>query len=211
MLKRTFADGVKPTWIVGDTVYGCQKLHQWLEEQEQSYVLAVPSNYSFSIELNQYKAMDLLKTIKPSDWKKISVGKGTKGDRSYEWYRTQINSDCSEGWNRWLVIRRSIKNPEECAFYIGFSQNENSLEEMAKAAGSRWTIEECFEMAKGEVGLDHYEVRSWTGWYRHITFSLWALSYLVKLRTQFNQNEIKYVKKKKPQQPSMQKFLQGRG
>jgi SRSO17 transposase len=151
-----------------------------------------------------------MKTINESEWKKISVGKGTKGERYYEWYRIKINSDCVDGWNRWLVIRRTIKNTEELAFYIGFSSDESTLEMMAKAAGSRWTIEECFEMAKGEVGLDQYEVRSWTGWYRHITLSMFALSYLVKLRTRFNQLEFPQ-KKRHQRRPSMQIFLQARG
>jgi SRSO17 transposase len=212
MLKRTFSNGFKPSWVIGDEVYGCYALRRWLEEQEQSYVLAVASNYSVCIGLRQYRVKEVLEKINASRWKKISVGKGTKGERYYEWFRIKINSDSPKNWNRWLIIRRSIKDAEEVAFYIGFSKDENPLEEMAKAAGSRWTIEECFEMAKGEVGLDHYEVRSFTGWYRHITLSIFALSYLVKLRTKFNQNEMKGLKKKGSRQHLfMQRFLQNRG
>lgn len=212
MLKRTLLSGVKPRWVVGDEVYGCHALRAWLEEQEQSYVLAVASNYSVCIGLRQHKVKEILEKINESRWKKISIGKGTKGERYYEWFRVKINSDSKRGWNRWLIIRRSIKDVQEVAFYMGFSKGENTLEDMAKAAGSRWTIEECFEMAKGEVGLDQYEVRSWTGWYRHITLSLFALSYLVKLRTKFNQSELESFKKKRSQRhPSMQIFLQNRG
>ena len=81
---------------------------------------------------------------------------------------------------------------------------------MVKAAGTRWTIEECFEMAKGETGLDHYEVRSWTGWYRHITLSMFALSFLVKLRSRLNKIETA-VKKKIVRRSPMKKFLESRG
>jgi SRSO17 transposase len=212
MLKRTFENNIKPTWVAGDEVYGCNVLRSWLEEQAQSYILAVASNYPVYIGAKQYKARDILKTLTESDWKKISAGKGTKGDRYYQWCRVKINSMSKEGWNRWLVFRGNLKNAEDVAFYIAFSQDEKNLEDMAKAAGSRWTIEECFEMAKGEVGLDHYEVRSWTGWYRHMTLSLFALSYLVKLRTKFNQNEMEFLEKKKIQRHlSMQAFLQTRG
>ena len=212
MLKRTFSNDFKPSWVVGDEVYGCHALRGWLEEQEQAYVLAVASNHCVGIGLRQYKTKEILEKVNGLGWRKISVGKGTKGERYYEWFRIKINSDSQKGWNRWLIIRRSIKDVREVAFYIGFCKDKNTLEEMAKAAGSRWTIEECFEMAKGEVGLDQYEVRSFTGWYRHITLSIFALSYLVKLRTKFNQSEPKSLKKKRNQRrPFMQTFLQNRG
>lgn len=212
MLKRTFANDVKPAWVVGDEVYGCYALRSWLEEQKQSYVLAVASNYPVWIGLKQYKTNGLLDTMDTAQWKKISVGEGTKGYRYYQWHRIPINSDSPLGWKRWLMVRRAIKDVEDVAFYIAFSANEKTLEDMAKAAGSRWTIEECFEMAKGEVGLDHYEVRSWKGWYRHITLSLFALSFLAKLRIQLNNDELQFTKKKQRRRQSpMQVFLQNRG
>ena len=107
-----------------------------------------------------------------------------------------INSDSPEGWERWLLIRRNIKEQNDVAFYISFAPNCKSLQDMAKAAGSRWTIEECFEIAKGEVGLDQYEVRSWVGWYRHITFAMLALGFLTKLRWTLQQTEVPLLEKK---------------
>jgi SRSO17 transposase len=212
MLKRTFENDIRPAWVVGDEVYGCYALRSWLEKQEQSYVLAVASNYPICIGFQQYKACHLLKIIDESDWKTISVGEGAKGYRYYQWHRIQINSDNPDGWNRWLVLRRNIKNADDIAYYIAFSPDKKSIDDMAKAAGVRWTIEECFEMAKGEVGLDQYEVRSWTGWYRHITLSLFALSFLAKLRAQLNQTELQLNKKKRRHRQSpMQAFLQTRG
>lgn len=213
MLERAFANHIKPAWVVGDEVYGCHALRSWLEKQEQPYVLAIASNYSVCIGFQQSKVRDLLTTINDEDWKMISVGEGTKGLRYYQWHRIQINSDSPDGWNRWLMLRRNIKNANDVAYYIAFSPNKKTLEDMAKAAGSRWTIEECFEMAKGEVGLDQYEVRSWTGWYRHITLSLFALSFLVKLRAQLNQSELPQLEEKKRyrRQSPLKAFLQTRG
>ena len=212
MLIKMYQNNIRPAWVVGDEVYGCHTLRAWLEEHQQSYALAVASNYYITRELTQHKISDLLKEINQEQWKIISVGEGTKGYRYYEWCRIKINSLSLPGWSRWAMLRRSIKNPEDIAFYITFSPDTQSLEDMAKAAGSRWTIEECFEMAKGEVGLDQYEVRNWTGWYRHITLSMFALSFLVKLRYQLEQSELKLHQKKTLRKPSpMKNFLKSRG
>jgi len=212
MLKRTFENGIRPDWIAGDEVYGCYKLREWLELQEQSYVLAVACSSIVSIGTQRHKVNELLKTIPDEEWMVLSAGSGTKGERYYKWCRVKINSMSPSGWSRWLLIRRNLKKPDEVAFYIGFSSDKKSMHAMVKAAGSRWTIEECFEMAKGETGLDHYEVRSWTGWYRHITLSMFALSFLTKLRSQLNEVESGEIKKKPSRRRNpMKKFLQSRG
>ncbi|MFO1259130.1 MAG: IS701 family transposase [Gammaproteobacteria bacterium] len=209
MLRRALENDIKPSWVVGDEVYGCYALRAFLEKHQQSYILSVASNTTVTIGFEQYRVKQVLERIEPSAWQTLSAGNGSKGKRHYQWVRIVINSDSPEGWERWLLLRRNIKDPTDIAFYIAFSHQHKSLQEMAKAAGSRWTIEECFEMAKGEVGLDEYEVRSWTGWYRHITFSMLALSFLVKLRWQFNQNELQLLKKRKKSR--MKLFLRSRG
>lgn len=206
LLHRAFEHGVKATWVVGDEVYGCFTLRRWLESQQQPYVLAVASNYYVAHGLQQHKVSDLLKSVSKNTWKKCSVGKGTKGERYYYWHRIQLNSDSPAGWHRWLVFRRSIKDSQSVAFYIAYSPDTASLKAMACAAGSRWTIEECFEMAKGDVGLDDYEVRSWVGWYRHITLALLALSCLTKLRYQLNQAELRLQKKRPTSASDIQKM-----
>lgn len=210
MLQRTFDNQIKPAWVLGDEVYGCYKLRWFLERYLQSYVLAVASNHTVTIGFEQHKVNELLKSIEPEGWQTISAGAGSKGERYYQWSRMVINSDSPDGWSRWLLIRRNIKDPNDIAFYIAFSPDSKSLEDMAKAAGSRWTIEECFEMAKGEVGLDEYEVRSWTGWYRHITFAMLALAFLTKLRWNFEQIEKPLLEKKVLNNP-MNAFLKRRG
>ena len=210
MLQRAFDKQIKPTWVLGDAVYSSYSLRVFLESYLQPYVLAIASNYPITIGFEQYKANDLLGTIEAEDWLAISAGAGSKGERYYQWTRKIINSDSPEGWERWLLIRRNIKEQNDVAFYISFAPNCKSLQDMAKAAGSRWTIEECFEMAKGEVGLDQYEVRSWVGWYRHITFAMLALGFLTKLRWTLQQTEVPLLEKKVAKNP-MYAFLKSRG
>lgn len=210
MLQRAFDNGIKPAWVLGDEVYSSYKLRAFLESYQQPYVLAVASNCSITIGFEQYKANELLESTAPSDWQTISAGEGSKGQRYYQWSRRVINSDSPDGWERWLLIRRNIKDETDVAFYIAFAPNINSLQDMAKAAGSRWTIEECFEMAKGEVGLDQYQVRSWVGWYRHITFAMLALAFLTKLRWKLKQTEVQLIEKKAQNHP-MRSFLKSRG
>lgn len=210
MLQRAFDNQIKPAWVLGDEVYSSYKLRAFLESYLQPYVLAVASNCTVTIGFEQHKVSELLKSIEPDEWQTISVGSGSKGQRYYQWVRMVINSDSPDGWERWLLIRRNIKDQNEVAFYIAFAPNSKSLQDMAKAAGSRWTIEECFEMAKGEVGLDQYEVRSWIGWYRHITFSMLALAFLTKLRSNLEQTETPLLKKKVSNNP-MHSFLKSRG
>ena len=210
MLQRAFDNRIKPAWVLGDEVYSSYKLRAFLESYLQPYVLAVASNCSITIGFEQYKANELLESTEAGAWQTISAGEGSKGQRYYQWARRIINSDSPDGWERWLLIRRSIKDQYDVAFYIAFAPNIKSLEDMAKAAGSRWTIEECFEMAKGEVGLDQYEVRSWVGWYRHITLAMFALAFLTKLRWNLEQNEVKLLEKKVSNNP-MYPFLKSRG
>jgi SRSO17 transposase len=88
-----------------------------------------------------------------------------------------------EGFERWLVVRRSIEDPEELTAYTVFCAEGTPPEKLAKVAGTRSRVEIGFEEAKGEVGLAHYEVRCWHGWYRHITLSLFAHAFLAAIRS----------------------------
>ena len=89
-----------------------------------------------------------------------------------------------QGKGCWLLARHSLANPGELAYYVCFGPDGTTLEELARVAGTRWAIEECFEETKGEVGLDQYEVRRWDGWYRHITLAMLAQAYLAVIRHQ---------------------------
>jgi SRSO17 transposase len=177
MLERALAKGFKPTWVVADAAYGTSySLRKFLEDRQQAYVVAVPKNQSICQGLRKMPAQDLLPLLKPNHWKKVSCGCGSKGLRLYEWAIMQINCPDSS-YRRWVLIRCSLGS-QDLSFYLVFAPPSTSLEKMVEAAGHRWKIEESFESAKGEVGLDQYEVRSFTGWYRHMTLALLALGLL---------------------------------
>jgi SRSO17 transposase len=93
-----------------------------------------------------------------------------------------INSDVGPAWRRWLLVRKSLDDPGELAYYIAAGPSRTPLTRLAKAAGARWAVEGGFESAKQEAGLGDYEVRSWTGWYRHVTLSLLAHAILAAVR-----------------------------
>ena len=112
----------------------------------------------------------------------MSAGDGAKGPRWYDWMWLPLAAPWQPDWRRWLLVRRSLSDPTTLTAYVVFAPHATTLATVVQVAGSRWTIEQSFEEAKGEVGLDHYEVRSWTGWYRHITLAMWAYALLTVLR-----------------------------
>ena len=189
MLGRALEAGVKAAWVVADSVYGDSRpLGMFLEDREQPYVLAVSGKAYVWAGLRQHRVGEVLEALGRGEllpeegFKRISVGDGSKGPRLYDWLRLALNPPMQEGFQRWLVVRRSIEDPEELSAYTVFAPEGITLEALAKAAGSRWRVEIGFEEAKGEVGLAHYEVRSWHGWYRHITLSLFAHALLAAIR-----------------------------
>ena len=111
---------------------------------------------------------------------------GSKGLRVYDWAAVRVAVG-DAGWpgpERWLLIRRSVSDPTERAYYLSNAPPDTNLESLARVAGARWPIEQCFEEGKGEVGLDHYEVRRYDSWQRHITLALLAHTFLADLRRQ---------------------------
>ena len=183
MLARTLDAGVPATWVAGDSVYGDnRRLRRWLEAQPQAYVLAVSGKEYVWLGWRQRQVKTILASLPAEGWSRLSAGDGTKGPRWYDWRWLPLADPLEPGWRRWLLVRRSQSPPPELTAYVVFARQETTLDEVVRVAGSRWTIESCLEAAKSEVGLDHYEVRSWTGWYRHITLALWALALLTVLR-----------------------------
>ena len=192
MLGRALDGGVEAAWVVADSVYGdTRRLGMFLEEREQPYVLALSGKAHVWAGFYQHRVSTLLESLRqgelPSEeagggWRRISAGKGSKGPRLYDWLRLALNPPLQEGLERWLLVRRSIEDPDELTTYTVFSAEGTTLEELAKVAGMRWRVEIGFEEAKGEVGLSHYEVRSWHGWYRHITLALLAHAFLAAIR-----------------------------
>ncbi len=117
-------------------------------------------------------------------WVRLSAGTGAKGPRGYDWTWGRLGPAKQTGWEHWWLARRSLDDPSEVAYYFSFAPEETSLETLVGVAGTRWAVEESLETAKGEVGLDQYEVRKWTGWYRHITLALLAHAFLTVTRAQ---------------------------
>jgi SRSO17 transposase len=183
MLARAFAAGVPAPWVTGDSVYGAdRRLRMWLEAQPQAYVLAVSGQAYVWVDGQQRQVKSMLAALPEEGWTRRSAGDGAKGPRWYDWRWQPLAAPLESGWRRWLLVRRSISTPHELTAYIVFARQETTLAEVVRVAGTRWTIESSFEAAKGEVGLGHYEVRSWTGWYRHMTLAMWALALLTVMR-----------------------------
>lgn len=183
MLVRAFAAGVPARWVTGDRVYGAdRRLRMWLEAQPQAYVLAVSGQAYVWVDEQQRQVKSILAALPEAGWTRLSAGDGAKGPRWYDWRWLALADPLEPGWRRWLLVRRSVSTPTELTAYVVLARQETMLAEVVRVAGTRWTIESCFEAAKGEVGLDHYEVRSWTGWYRHMTLSMWALALLTVMR-----------------------------
>ena len=123
------------------------------------------------------RADRLASWVEEPDWVRRSAGDGAKGPRVCDWAAVEIRPLGEPGKGHWLLTRRSIADPGELAYYVCFGPAGTTLEELVRVSGTHWAIEECFEEAKGEVGLDQYEVRRWDGWYRHITLAMLAQAY----------------------------------
>ncbi len=191
MLERAFAAGVSADWVVGDTVYGYDELRLWLDEQQKNYVLAVPETHAVWVNGRQQPVGLLAALLPPDAWVVLSAGEGSKGPRLYEWAWLQLPEQEEEsGRAHWILMRRSLSDASKRAYYRAAGPAQTTLTELVRVAGSRWKIEEGIEEAKGEVGLDQYEVRGFRAWYRHITLALLAHAILVVLRAQAREKKV---------------------
>jgi SRSO17 transposase len=179
MLARAFAAEVPCRWVTGDSVYGADyALRRCIEKSGRGYVLAVTRRQRLGFKT----VADWLEDVPAGTWRRLSAGEGAKGPRLYDWAWLPYGLDTAGGWQKGLLIRRKLAQPEAFTFYLTLAPDTAELSDLVRVAGTRWTIEACFEAAKGEVGLDQYEVRSWTGWHRHITLAMLAHAYLAVLR-----------------------------
>jgi SRSO17 transposase len=184
MLRGAFEAGVPAHWVVADTVYGTARgLRGWLEERGRWYVLAVPATQGVYHEGSQRQARTVAKGLAQEAWFRASAGKGSKGERLYDWACVPLPDPDEAKMGRWLLLRRNIDDPSEYAYYLAYGPKETSADELTRIVGRRWSVEDGFEAAKGEVGLDEYEVRKWEGWHRHITLCLLAHAFLVVVRS----------------------------
>lgn len=187
MLEQAWKLGVPGCWVAGDEVYGSDAgFRETVEQHRWGYVLAVRKTETFwhtvANRAQLTAVSDVAAGLPETVWERLSAGDGAKGPRLYDWAWVESAVLAPEGWCYGLLVRRSLSDPTDLAYYAVFAPLGTALAELVRVAGSRWVIEQCFEEAKGETGLDQYEVRSWRSWHRHITLSLLAHTFLGWLR-----------------------------
>lgn len=180
MLERALAARTPFRWFTADEAYGQVKyLRFWLEQHDIFHVLATRRNDTLvTVGMSQARADHLVAALPARAWQRVSAGAGAHGPRDYDWARVPIRIGWAPGRGHWLLARRSITDPTEIAYYVCYGPRRSTIADLAWIAGSRWRIEECFQQAKNEAGLDHYQVRSWRAWYAHITLSMLAHAWL---------------------------------
>jgi SRSO17 transposase len=173
MIERAIDAGVPFGWVAAYEAYGQNTpLRDWLEQRGVSYVLAVPKSFTVSTAAGPRRADTLAALVPTAGWQQISCGDGAKGPRYYDWALIGTVSPA-----RYLLVRRPGAGGE-LAFFTCHAPAGTTLAELVQVAGARWAIEECFQAAKNETGLDHYQVRRYDAWYRHITLSMLAVAFL---------------------------------
>ena len=184
MVERAVAAGVPAKWVAADAVYGSDyHFRITAEGLGLGYVVGVRADFAVVSGWRQVRARALLADVPDDCWHRLSCGDGAKGPRVYDWALLRANCPEPETYARWLLIRRSVTDPEDVAYFACGGPPATALEELVRVAGARWAIEDLFELAKGDCGLDEYEVRSWVGWHRHITLSLFALAVVAVIRS----------------------------
>ena len=182
MLQRVIARDVPCAWVTGDSVYGDGLLIRgWLESLPLGYVFGVTGKETV-IDRWPERVKSLLAQLPQTGWQRLSAGRGSKGERFYDWVRQPLGGVVIDGWQRWLLVRRMLREPTRLSPYVCFAPVGTTLQTLVRVAGTRWTVEQCFQQAKQEVGLDEYEVRSWDGWQRHITLACLAHAFLTVVR-----------------------------
>jgi SRSO17 transposase len=185
MIKQTTQAEVPYTWVTSDCVYGDYRdIRMWLEENGKCYVMSVSGKEYVWQGYKQNSIGSIMKNLPEEGWFEASCGDGSKGARVYDWLVLEVNPGTIAGKKRSILIRRSKSSPDEKRAYICFAPADTPAQKFALVAGSRWTVETCFKKSKSEVGLDQYEVRSYEGWYKHITFACIALALLTVLSGQ---------------------------
>ncbi len=184
MMDRAVESGVPMRWVTADAVYGSDyHFRIAIEKHGLGYVVGVRTDFAVCWGLRQVRTRNLLAEVPADAWQRLSCGDGAKGPRLYDWALLRTNSPEPEAYARWLLIRRSVTDPSEVAYFACGGPPGIGLEDLVGVAGARWAIEDLFELAKGDCGLNEYEVRSWVGWHRHVTLSLFALAALAVIRS----------------------------
>ena len=197
MIERALAAGVPFAWVTADSVYGVGEIEMTLRQMGKGYVLGVNANSQFNSwgrePMVAGTAETLASALAPSAWQRLSAGEGTQGARLYDWaYLELADLDADDAhpglsgtWTRGLLIRRSIAD-NDLAYFTTWCPTGTSMETLVAVEGRRWAIEDSFETAKTELGLDHNESRSWHGWHRHVSLVMLAFAMLATIRHHAN-------------------------
>ncbi|MGW6260935.1 IS701 family transposase [Streptomyces sp. NPDC055085] len=178
MILRAMRSPLVFSWVTADSAYGQDsRFRRFVEDAGLSYVVAVPTSQQVHGPRIDY----LIGQAPPEAWQRLSCGEGAKGPRLYDWAAARLPAvwefDGDEPTRqRWMLARRSVTRPDEIAYYLASAPLDATASDLARIAGCRWKIEECFQSAKNECGLDQYEVRRYVSWYRHITLVMLARS-----------------------------------
>ena len=203
LIAAALDTGMPCAWVLADALYGSDsRLRRLLEQRGQAYVLAVRSNHCLRFPqdggLIQTGPETLADALDGDAWTTHAAGEGAKGLRLYDWARIALPWVCDADWERWILIRRSQRDPTKRAYYLVFAPAGTPLAELAGAAGLRWTIEECFQRTKDDLGLDHCEARSWHGWHRHMSLCMAAAAFLAKLAAELRRSACSKPNKTSP-------------
>jgi len=184
MLQRAIDARVPFAWVTADEAYGQVKHTRfWLEQRKVAYVLATKvSDTVITTNWAETRVDALIAGLPRQRWKRISGGQGAHGERVYDWARVAIRPCWEDGFGHWVMARRSVSDPTDIAYYVCYGPAATRLKDLVRVAAARWAVEECFQTAKGECGLDHYQVRLYRAWYRHITLAMATLAYLTATR-----------------------------
>src|SRR5215204_4046506 len=184
MLERAFEADVPARWVVADSFYGrSHAFRVWLEERGRPYAVMVPKTNAVPLAGRKKKIERHVARLPEGAFSEVRPAWDSSGGRRpWEWACIDLAPDPKRGMRRWLLVRRSTDDPEDLGFYQAYGSEGTSVEELVRVCQDRWAVEECFAEAKGEVGLDHYEVRRWDSWRRHVTLCLLAHAFLVVVR-----------------------------
>ncbi len=184
LLARALDAGVPAAWVTADSVYGdVQDRRVWLEARPIGDVLAVSGTDTVVGPDRRQRRSGAYLADPPTDgWRRLSAGDGATGPRRYDWARLPRIAPLVAGWQRRVLLRRSLADPTARTASVCFAPAGTSLAALVRVAGRRWTVEICCAAAKQEVGLAEYEVRSWTGWQRHSTLACLAHASLTVVR-----------------------------
>jgi len=191
LLERAFETGVPARWVVADSFYGrSHRLRRWLEQRGRAYALMIPKTNAVRYQGRRVRVERLEQQLSENAWMSAAAQGASSGQRQWEWACTELSEDGIAGMCRWLLMRRSPDDPDEVSYYQAYGPRNTPVEELVKICQSRWQVEECFAQAKGEVGLDHYEVRRWDAWHRYVTLCLLAHAFLVVTRSAAHRQEL---------------------